>query len=112
MPRYEKSFNYKFKDKTDQRHIVEGDKINDDVTEGCFNFSEVSEQIGRVLVLPFATNGTEPADERFIEVARENVRKVRELQASVGRVIGRMDLNRRINQIEKSRDFLKTTFEF
>ena len=71
VPWRETRSDYRFKAGTELLHMMDDSEIGlDEVMDACFDLIETSEQVGRVLVLPFAAKGTKPADRRFVESAR------------------------------------------
>ncbi|MDE0698382.1 MAG: hypothetical protein OXH76_21395 [Boseongicola sp.] len=71
VPRRETRSDYRFKAGTELLHYAEDGEVGPNkARDACFDLIEASEQVGRVLVLPFAAKGTRPADRRFVESAR------------------------------------------
>ncbi len=77
VPQHEFLIDYKFKPRTELLHRVLDDQVSgSDVINAGFDLIEVSESIGRVLVLPDANRGTRPADQNFIDMVRNEKAKL------------------------------------
>ena len=102
VPRRETPSGYRFKTGTALLHAVDPALSHRAVTDACFfDLIERSDQIGRVLLLPFAARGTKPVDQRFFDMVRTAAHK-KATQQSINDILRRqVNLERRVTRLEQ-----------